>query len=56
MAYPKFSDFTAEQLGSYVYRLRDPRDHETFYVGKGKGNRVFAHLDGKLEKDQDELS
>lgn len=32
------------KLKSYVYRLIDPRDGETFYVGKGKGNRVFAHI------------
>ena len=30
----------------YVYRLIDPRNGETFYVGKGKGNRVFAHAKG----------
>jgi uncharacterized protein len=31
-------------LKSYVYRLIDPRNGETFYVGKGKNNRVFAHI------------
>ena len=33
--------FTAdviEQLNYYVYRLIDPRNGKTFYVGKGKGN------------------
>ena len=31
-------------LGYYVYRLVDPRDGNTFYVGMGKGNRVFDHV------------
>ena len=34
----------ASKLKTYVYRLIDPRNGETFYVGKGKGNRVFAHV------------
>ena len=29
-----------------MYRLIDPRNGETFYVGKGKGNRVFQHAKG----------
>jgi hypothetical protein len=42
-----------EKLGWYVYRLIDPRNGETFYVGKGKGNRVFSHAyaEGGLEGD-----
>src|SRR5487761_2181843 len=39
-----FSADVAAKLGTYVYRLIDPRNGETFYVGKGKGNRVFAHI------------
>lgn len=43
-----------EKLGYYVYRLIDPRNGETFYVGKGQGNRVFDHIKGKVpEKDFD---
>ncbi len=38
-----FSHAVQEKIGCYVYRLIDPRDDETFYVGKGTGNRVFAH-------------
>lgn len=38
----------AEKIGYYVYRLIDPRNGETFYVGKGKDNRVFDHARDKL--------
>jgi hypothetical protein len=38
----------AKKLGYYVYRLIDPRNGETFYVGKGKG-RVFQHARGALK-------
>lgn len=43
----------------YVYRLIDPRTYQTFYVGKGKGDRAFQHVkDAKslISKDEDELS
>lgn len=40
----KFSDSVIKELGYYVYRLIDPRNGDTFYVGKGKGNRVFQHV------------
>ena len=35
----------AEILKSYVYIYIDPRNGEPFYIGKGKGNRLFTHLD-----------
>ncbi|BBK33453.1 hypothetical protein EDC65_3288 [Stella humosa] len=38
-----FTDEISDRLGAYVYRLDDPRDGATFYVGKGRGNRVFQH-------------
>ncbi|SFR99865.1 hypothetical protein SAMN04487783_0395 [Agrococcus baldri] len=31
-------------LGYYVYALRDPRDGQVFYVGKGVGDRLNAHV------------
>ena len=43
-----FSKYVADQLKNYVYRLIDPRNGETFYVGKGVGNRIFEHVRGKL--------
>lgn len=47
-----FPPEVAEQLKTYVYRLLDPRTGETFYVGKGKGNRVFAHARAEIEGDE----
>lgn len=46
-----FPPEVVEKLRSYVYRLIDPRNGETFYVGKGKGNRVFAHIRSELHDD-----
>lgn len=42
----RFSEEVCERLGNYVYRLIDPRNGETFYVGKGRNNRVFDHAAG----------
>lgn len=45
--YIKFPLEVCNNLGYYVYRLIDPRNGETFYVGKGKNNRIFEHLNGE---------
>ncbi len=44
-----FPPEVATRLNWYVYRLIDPRNGETFYVGKGRGDRVFAHAKANLE-------
>ena len=50
-----FPPDVSRRLRTYVYRLIDPRNGETFYVGKGKGNRVFAHIRAETDLDGDEL-
>lgn len=62
----EFSKKVLEKMGGngksryYVYRLVDPRNFETFYVGKGCGNRVFQHAKAlskmKREKSEDDES
>lgn len=47
MNYKEFTPDICAEIGYYVYRLIDPRNGETFYVGKGKNNRIFEHLKGK---------
>jgi hypothetical protein len=52
----KFSTEVIEILKYYVYRLVDPRNGQTFYVGKGKGDRVFAHAKGVLKETKTDYS
>ena len=45
-----------KKLRTYVYRLIDPRNGETFYVGKGKGDRVFSHMRAEDGLGDDEIN
>jgi hypothetical protein len=51
-----FSKHVADKLNYYVYRLIDPRNGETFYVGKGQNNRIFAHVRGEIDFSEDALT
>jgi hypothetical protein len=52
----EFSPSITEKLGHYVYILINPETGSVFYVGKGTGNRIFAHLNhaisSPLENDK----
>lgn len=44
----EFSPAVIEKIGYYVYLLIDPETNDVFYIGKGTGNRIFAHLNQAL--------
>ncbi len=54
----KFSPAVTEAIGYYVYTLADPITTEIFYVGKGRGNRIFDHVNFSLKspKESDKLN
>ena len=51
-----FSTEVIDKLCNYVYRLIDARNGETFYVGRGKGNRLYAHVNDELHNESDAFS
>lgn len=51
----EFKPSVIEALQYYVYCLVDPRDNRIFYVGKGKGNRVFQHAKDSLNENDNTL-
>jgi len=51
-----FTSEVIQKLQTYVYRLIDPRNGETFYVGKGQDNRVFDHIHSEHKLEEDDLA
>jgi len=43
-----FDEKTQQELKGYVYLLLDPQDDKPFYVGKGRNNRIFEHINRAL--------
>ena len=54
-----FKEEIFKEINQYVYRLIDPLNGETFYVGKGTNNRIFEHANGDIDlisEKEDEIS
>lgn len=47
-----FTKTVCDSLKYYVYVYVDPKSDKIFYVGKGKGNRCFAHLKDTSDKEK----
>jgi uncharacterized protein len=48
----RFPPGVSEKIGYYVYCLIAPGSSKPFYVGKGKGNRVFVHAAAAIKSDR----
>ncbi len=51
----KFPPEVIKNLKNYVYIYRDPDTGTIFYVGRGKGNRAFSHIDDSSETRKAEI-
>jgi hypothetical protein len=48
----EFPPSIQDKIKFYVYLYIDPRTDDIFYVGKGRGNRVFSHLREKTVSEK----
>ncbi|MBQ0045980.1 MAG: endonuclease [Prevotellaceae bacterium] len=51
----EFKQSVKEALNYYVYALVNPISHMIFYIGKGKGDRVFQHAEDALNENTQSL-
>ena len=51
----EFKQSVKDALNYYVYALVNPINHMIFYIGKGKGDRVFQHAEYALNEDSQNL-
>ena len=51
----EFKQSVKDALAYYVYALVDPRNNKIFYIGKGKGNRMFQHAEAALLENNHSL-
>ncbi|SIT84371.1 LEM-3-like GIY-YIG domain-containing protein [Pontibacter indicus] len=47
----EFTQAVCERIGYYVYILKEPVSQQIFYVGKGKNNRIFNHVQCALDTE-----
>jgi hypothetical protein len=46
-----FSQAVCEKIGYYVYLLKEPITEKVIYVGKGKNNRIFNHIQCAIDNE-----
>lgn len=49
--FQEFPSSVIEKLDYYIYLLIDRENKQVFYVGKGTGNRIFAHINAALKDE-----
>lgn len=51
----EFNSKLFKTLNYYVYRLIDPRDNKTFFIGVGKNNDLFDHINDAIKINENNI-